>query len=456
MKRDAEPTSTLETVDRLPRGVAFRLAVIEGPDAGAAPGLVVEPTTPERVLVGTSGVCRLVLRDRYVSRRHLGIDALGDRLRISDLGSANGTFVNGVRIHEAALTGGELVRIGQSALRVDAVAPSGVAIAEGPAAFGRAIGRSPIMRALFRVAGEVAKSDIPVVIEGETGAGKDLLAESIHESSARRGGPFIVFDGSSISSTLVDVTLFGAAPGAVAGVPEGRTGLLEMAAGGTLLLDEPALVDLEVQRKLVRALERREIVRVGGAAPIRVDFRVLVTSSVDLDAAIEQGRLRDDLFYRIATARIEVPPLRRRRDDVAPLARHFWQTLGGPGDVPPELLARLEAYDWPGNVRELENAVAAHLVTGELAPLRARAPSWPPSAPDGRAPRSPAAGDVFTEIIDANLPFPKARQRILAEFERAYVVQLLAKHGGNVTRAAAASGIGHRYFQMLKARHGQP
>ncbi|MBS2018611.1 MAG: sigma 54-dependent Fis family transcriptional regulator [Deltaproteobacteria bacterium] len=456
MKRDAEPTSTLETVDRLPLGLAFRLAILEGPDAGA-PGLVVEPTTPERVLVGTSGVCKLVLRDRYVSRRHLGIDALGDRLRISDLGSANGTFVNGVRIYDAALTGGELVRLGQSALRVEPVAASAGALAQGPTSFGRAIGRSPIMRSLFRVASEVAKSDLPVVIEGETGAGKDILAESIHEASARRAGPFVVFDGSTISSSLVDVTLFGAEPGAVAGVPEGRAGLLELARGGTLLLDEPALVDLEVQRKLVRALERREIVRVGGTTPLRVDFRVLVTSSVDLDAAIEQGRLRDDLFYRIATTRLEVPPLRRRRDDIAPLARHFWQALGGSDDVPPELLSRLEAYDWPGNVRELENAVAAHLVTGELAPVRGRSPSWPPAAPDARASRPPPpARDVLTEIVESNLAFPKARQRVIAEFERAYVAMLLTKHGGNVTRAAAASGIGHRYFQMLKARHGQP
>ncbi|MEZ4314741.1 MAG: sigma-54 dependent transcriptional regulator [Polyangiaceae bacterium] len=307
------------------------------------------------------------------------------------------------------------------------------------------------MRRLYPLCEKLAAASVPVVIEGETGTGKEVLAESLHETGPRSGGPFAVFDCTAVPPNLVESALFGHERGAFTGASELRRGVFEEAHTGTLLIDEIGDLDIELQAKLLRALERNEVRRIGGKAWIHTDVRVLAATRRNLDEEVAAGRFRDDLFYRLAVARIELPPLRHRAGDIELLARTFWKRMAGPGDVIPEdFVVRLAAYAWPGNVRELHNAVARRVALGDLGDLYAPSPSGPSSA---RAAAS--VQDPITELLAENLPFPRAREKLIEAFERRYVEDVLRRHGGNVVRAAAASGIARRYFQILQARARQ-
>jgi DNA-binding NtrC family response regulator len=290
----------------------------------------------------------------------------------------------------------------------------------------------------------LAKSDVPVLLEGETGTGKELLAEALHEASARANGPFVVFDCSAISPSLVESQLFGHERGAFTGAAQMRKGVFELADGGTLFIDEIGDLDIALQARLLRAIERGEVCRLGSERWIKVNVRILAATRRDLDREVQAGRFRDDLFFRLAVARIELPALRRRHGDIALLSRQFWDALGGKGrPLPYELFERFEEYAWPGNVRELYNAVARSLALGDLAEF-----DTPPSDDASHEP------DVVDRIIDLDLPLPRAKQRMMAEFERRYVERILSRHAGDARRAAEASGIARRYFNLLRARHG--
>jgi DNA-binding NtrC family response regulator len=435
---------------------SFVIEVVEGPDRGAS--LAIDGSAPSRALVGKSAICQLCLKDPKISRRHLALDVVGDALRLVDLGSTNGTSVSGVRFVEVQVEGqGELLRLGDSVLRVTRVAPALVAM---PAvdSFGRVVGASPEMRRLYPLCERLAASDVPLVIEGETGTGKELLAESLHEKSARANGPFVVFDCTAVPPNLLEATLFGHERGAFTGAVAASKGLFQEAHGGTLLIDEVGDLDVTLQPKLLRAIERAEVRPLGGSRWISVDVRVMAATRRDLDKEIQAGRFRDDLFYRLAVARIELPPLRQRRGDVALLARHFWERLGGEGSLPYDLLVRLETHDWPGNIRELHNAVARRLALGDLAhaPLAAR-PTSNIAAPPGIASQAPAdaslpGDDVIARVIRLGLPLSRSRELVVDDFERRYVQTVLDRHQGDATRAAQASGIARRYFQLLRAR----
>ncbi|WP_394831887.1 sigma 54-interacting transcriptional regulator [Pendulispora rubella] len=445
MPNDEGASTVLQSRPRGPftATATFRLRVVEGPDAGRE--FVLDGTQPSRVLVGTSPACAFRLGDRQISRRHAAIDVTPEGLRLTDLGSTNGTWANGVCIFDVRLRGGEVIRLGGNVLHVDVVAMP----AEHPIApamrFGRLVGASPEMRRLYPLCERLSATDVPLVIEGETGTGKELLAESIHEESAREKGPFVVFDCTTVASNLLESTLFGHERGAFTGAISARRGVFELAHTGTLLIDEIGDLDIALQAKLLRAIERSEVQRVGAEKFVRVDVRVMAATRRDLDKEVQAGRFRDDLFYRLAVARIELPPLRERRGDVQVLGRYFWEQLGGTDKpIPDDLLRRFEEYAWPGNVRELHNAVARRLALGDLAEMR---PSVPPSPA-----AAPPEGDALRETLAMDLPFPEARHRVMNAFERAYVERVLAKHGGNVVRAAAASGIARRYFYVIKSR----
>jgi DNA-binding NtrC family response regulator len=424
---------------------------------GAAP-LVLDDATPGRVLVGSGPACALRLDAREISRRHLALEWADGQVRLTDLGSTNGTFVNGVRVGEAFLAGGEIVRIGDVELLVRRRFATNAARPAPLTAFGRFLGASPELQRLYPLCDRLAKSDIPVLIEGETGTGKELLAEAIHEASARASGPFVVFDCTAVPPNLVESTLFGHERGAFTGAVASRKGLFEEAQGGTLLIDEIGDLDPALQPKLLRALERSEIRRVGGDRPISVDLRVLAATRRDLDREVQAGRFRDDLFFRIAVTRIELPPLRRRAGDIAVLARHFWRAFGGGDEGPPAaLLSRFDAYAWPGNVRELRNAVSRCIALGDLAESPwAGGPAAVASseaATGGAGAAAPGPNPTWVdEILAADLPFTRARERVLEVFGGLYVARALERHGGNVSRAAAAAGLARRYFQILKAR----
>ncbi|MDB4934891.1 MAG: Response regulator of zinc sigma-54-dependent two-component system [Labilithrix sp.] len=421
----------------------LRVVVVDGPDTGKA--FVLEPDASP-ALVGTSPVCELRLVDPTASRRHAALQSDGARWRVSDLGSTNGTWVDSVSVGTAWVQPGQFLRCGSTVLRIEADRTTFASTLSNAARFGLVIGASHAMRRLYPLAERVARTRVPVIIEGETGTGKEVLAESLHEVGGSRG-PFVVFDCTTVSTQLVESELFGHERGAFTGAVATRPGVFEEANGGTLLIDEIGDLELPLQAKLLRVLDRGEVRRVGGRSVIKVDVRILSATRRDLDKAVSEGRFRDDLFHRLAVARLELPPLRERSGDVPLLVRHFARDLTGSADaIPPHVVARFEASPWPGNVRELRNAVARFVALGEDEPGAAAAPA------DDRETAGSAGPSVLVEE-DFDLPFAVARRRAQARFERAYVERLLAKHGGSVTQAARASGIAARYFRLVKARN---
>jgi two-component system, NtrC family, response regulator HydG len=424
---------------------AFRLTVLEGADAGRT--FALDGELPSPMLIGQSESCNVRLSDRHASRRHASLDVAGNRAHLVDLGSTNGTFVNDVAVLDAYLRGGEVLRIGETTLRVELEHEGVVIPLSNATGFGRMLGASAEMRRLYPLCEKLAATHVPLIIEGETGTGKELLAESLHEQGPRAAGPFIVFDCTAVPPALVESELFGHERGAFTGAVATRKGVFELAHGGTLLIDEIGDLEPALQPKLLRAVERSQVRRVGGDRPIQVDVRVLSATRRDLDREVQAGRFRDDLFHRLAVARVELPPLRRRRDDVPVLARAIAQQLGAPeGALPDRLLLRWEDYAWPGNVRELRNAVSRYLALGETDLGQEERPAIE-AMPDG------AEGHGALEhILSLRLPFSAARRRVLSEFERGYLERVLAEHGGNVLRAAAASGIARRHLQRVRAR----
>ncbi|WP_394823899.1 sigma 54-interacting transcriptional regulator [Pendulispora albinea] len=438
----------------------FVAKVIDGPDRGRT--LTLDGAQPSSVLVGQSPACALQLTDREVSRRHIALEPRAGRLHLRDLGSTNGTYLEKLRIIEAELSGGEVVRIGSTCLRFDRM-PLAPASAPPPPlnAFGRLLGASPEMRRLYPLCARLARASIAVLVEGETGTGKELLAESLHEQGPRAQGPFIVFDCTAVPANLVESELFGHERGSFTGAVASRRGVFEQADGGTLLIDEIGELDLALQPKLLRALERSEVRRVGGDRARKFDVRVISATRRNLDQEVQAGRFRDDLFHRLAVARIELPPLRRRTGDIPRLARALWSSMGGDeGELPEALVRQWNDDAWPGNVRELRNAVVRRLALGEVELLE---PSDAAATDDAVDPAGAAQGahgahdahgatGILEHIISMGLPFGTARQHVLDAFERRYVERTLAEHGGNVMRAAAASGVARRHFQRVKSR----
>jgi two-component system, NtrC family, response regulator HydG len=448
------PRVALQTVEVS----ALRLEVVGGTDIGKV--LDVDPDEAGRLYLGKSRACELSLDDPLVSRRHCALAVEGTQVRLTDLDSTNGTFVNGVRVVEGILLGGELLRVGDTtvAVRFGEKRPRRLS---GATRFGRLLGASPSMQRLYPVCERLARSGVPVILEGETGTGKELLAEALHEAGPRANGPFVVFDCTTLPPGLLEARLFGHERGAFTGAVSSRAGVFEDASGGTLLIDEIGDLDVALQAKLLRAVQSGQVQRLGGSTWIKTDVRILAATRRDLEREIQAGRFRDDLYYRLAVARVEIPPLRRREGDVRLLAEHFWQGAAtDPAPISEDLLARFEAYAWPGNVRELYNAVLHHAALGDLASTDALLASRPPAAsPDTaaeeRTPPGPPTEDVVRSVIAQGLPFPRARQKVLEDFEERYVDAMLEKHEGSITRAATAAGIARRYFYTIRSRRGR-
>ncbi|APR76235.1 Response regulator of zinc sigma-54-dependent two-component system [Minicystis rosea] len=438
---DASVTTVLrDRVGDPPRGT-FTIALAQDP----ARRLVIDGSAPRRLLIGKSSSCDLILDDPTASRRHCAIEIIGARLRVTDLGSSNGTTVEGIAIREAFLRGGETLTVGSTKLSVTH-SPAG----ENPAVpyatrFGRLLGESRVMRRLYPHCARLAASRVPVLIEGETGTGKEVLAEALHEEGPLASAPFVVFDCTAVPASLLESELFGHERGSFTGATAARKGVFEQAEGGTLFIDEIGDLDLPLQSKLLRAIERGEVRRVGGDGWKRVDVRIMSATRRDLDREVQAGRFRDDLFHRLAVARIELPPLRARAEDIPLLAAHFHRQAGGDGAIPSEILARWRDEAWPGNVRELRNAVSRLVALGE--------DTMPPrSSPSPTGPSSSAGPDFIASVVAQKLPIARARAVVVEAFERQYLEAILAEHGGVVTRAAEASGIARRHFQRLRAR----
>ncbi len=416
-----------------------KLTVLEGPDRG----LELHSEQPV-VRVGSGAECELRLHDPAVSWRHLELRATEGGYQLRDLGSTNGTFLDEVRLREASITGPVVLRLGTTRLRV---APSGeeLAIPLSPrTGFGQLLGESVAMRQLFATLERAAPTELTILLEGESGTGKEVAAQAIHAASARADGPLVVVDCAAIPAGLIESELFGHERGAFTGASEARRGALEEANGGTLFLDEIGELPLELQPRLLRFLETQQVRRVGGSRVTQVSTRVLAATHRNLVAAVEEGSFRADLYYRLAVVRVELPPLRERRDDIPLLAHHFAERLvRDPREVlSEEVLAMLRAHDWPGNLRELRNMVERLLVTPEQALADLQRP----------ARLDPLDASALAPFVD--LPFHEAKARWQEIFERHFLAAQLDRSDGVIARAALRCGLARPSFHRMMRRHG--
>ena len=419
------------------------------------------------VAIGSQADNDFVLHDDTVSRHHCRIVQEDAAWVLVDLGSTNGSFVNRVRVREAFLQPGCTVHLGQVELRFQAADEEVEIVPSHKERLGAAVGRSRKMREVFSVVEKIAPTGTTVVIEGETGTGKEVIAQEIHRLSPRSKGPLMVLDCGAVPPNLIESELFGHEKGAFTGAVMTRQGLFELAHGGTLFLDELGELPLDLQPKLLRALESREIRRVGGTRSIRVDVRIIAATNRDLEQEVAGGRFREDLFYRLSVVRLRLPPLRERAEDLPLLVRLLLgrlpanqkpaQAAGGGQrirDLTREAMELLAAYRWPGNVRELGNVLerAVSLADGEVLSARDL-----PEVVRGE-PRLPGrAGATPPPIpIDAasDGTFKEAKERLLSSFERDYLVSLLKKTGGNISQAAREADIDRKYFRKLMKKYG--
>jgi DNA-binding NtrC family response regulator len=434
--------------------------VTNGPDTGQT-SVVAQRNT----IIGRSQGADFRLTDPTVSSFHVEVTASAEGVHVTDLQSRNGTIYAGARLEKAIVPSGATLEVGSSLVRIEVDAQFETKLHDLPA-FGELRGKSVSMRELFSTLARLAKTELSILIEGETGTGKELAARAVHDASAYANGPFVVLDCTAIPATLAESMLFGHEKGAFTGATERRVGIFEAAESGTVFLDEVGEMPLELQPKLLRVLERREVLRVGSTQPRPVQVRVICATWRDLRAMINQSKFREDLYYRLAQARVAIPPLRERREDISVLVYHFLQKLPtniqGARAVSPEALAELSRRDYAGNVRELKSTVERaammaegaivtpadlafeRMLTGERsrAPtpaVSAGSPSIPPPAPDANGPLT---------------PFKEAKRTLIDEFERDYLSRLLARTGGNLSRAANLAGIERHYLRDLFRKHG--
>jgi len=414
-----------------------RVSVIDGPDRGLSCETAGRP-----IRVGTASDNDLVLTDPTVSRRHCAIVPTPEGFRVSDEGSTNGVLVGRVRIFEAVLVGSSDLRIGETTVSVvplpDRVEREQATIDH----FGDLLGTSPAMRELFADLARIADAEVTVLIEGETGTGKELVAESLHRESRRADRPLVVFDCGAVTPTLVESELFGHERGAFTGAVSARAGVFEQADGGTIFLDELGELPKELQPKLLRVLEKREVRRLGSQRAIPVDVRVLAATNRKLAAEVASGNFREDLYFRLAGAHVVVPPLRDRKQDLPLLVEHFLRRSQPPralSEIAAPVWEMFMAHRWPGNVRELRNAVDRWVVT----PERALGALQVHSSAEG-------AKALDTELI----PLREARRDAGDDFERRYLRALLARTNGNVTRAAAIAEVSRQMIQKLMRKQG--
>ena len=452
-----KPIATTRVVDdeRNPRLLRrkVQLEVLRGPDAGKR---VVQ--SGEETNIGTLPTNELTLTDSSVSRYHLRITAGVRGFVITDLDSTNGTFISGLRVREVTLGGPAELNLGDTVLRVTPLSDEVEVPLHQSDRLGAMLGRSPQMRALFAQVPPMGSSEATILIEGETGTGKELLAEELHRASPQRDGPFVIVDCGSLPDNLVESELFGHTRGSFTGAVGERAGAFEVADGGTLFLDEIGEMTAAAQPRLLRVLERRQVKRVGSDRYRPVNVRIIAATNRDLRLAVNEGTFRSDLFYRLSVLRLRLPPLRERPEDIELLARHFLEHFSralAPGrPVPPiggETLQRLVGHRWAGNVRELRNFMQRVALLALGTGIGAADVASDLDATGGNLPEAKTAQVSEADTVPTDLPYKEAKARWIDRFEQTYVTTLLERCDNNVAAAAREAGVDRTYlFRLIR------
>jgi transcriptional regulator with GAF, ATPase, and Fis domain len=399
--------------------------------------------------IGKSNDNDITLTDDTVSRHHCELLRAPDGIHVRDLESTNGTRVDGTRIREAVLGPGQVLKVGEVEISIRPTQQKMELLPSDKSSFGPALGQSLAMRTLFGIFERIAPTDATVLLEGETGTGKDVLARAIYQGSGRAKGPFIVVDCGAVSYSLIESELFGHERGAYTGAVSARQGAFELADSGTVFLDEIGELPLDVQPKLLRVLETRELRRVGGNKTIKTNVRVIAATKRDLLKEVQAGKFREDLYFRLAVVPVSVPPLRARREDIPALVTGMLRSAsagGEPLSVSGETMQALMAHDWPGNVRELRNVLERAVYMAQATGSRELGGIALPSG--GGAPQD------ATFHFEPGKSYRETRAKYDAEFERRYVKWLLGRHAGNVSAAAREAKMDRKHLHDIAKKHG--
>ena len=427
-----------------------RISITAGPDTGK----VVE-TERELIRVGTGDENELELSDPAVSRVHMELRKSGGEYNLVDVGSTNGTFVGVLQIKEATLRTKSEILIGDSTLLFEPKSTEVPFEAAGTNRCGEMVGDSVSMRETFNVLERVAPTELAILVTGETGTGKELAARAAHEKSKRKGGPFVTLALGALPPKLIESALFGHEKGALPGAESTYAGAFERASGGTLFLDELSELPLELQPRLLRAIERGEIERLGGHDPVRVDARLVAATGFEIKDRVESGQFRSDLYYRLAVIHLDLPPLRDRVDDIPILVQDFFerhsQELQALGAKARRLsqggLGQLQKYTFPGNVRELINILRRASATASTEEILVT--DLPSELTEGGSSLRAANAPNAVVLPDASMRFKDAKAQVLDAFERQYLQDLLKRHEQNISKAAREAGIDRRHLYRL-------
>ncbi len=417
------------------------LEVVEGPGTGRAFGPLGKVT-----LIGREAWCDVSLDEPEVSARHCEVRLEPGAVRLRDRRSTNGTWLGPHRIGDVWLADGDRFRVGRSVIAAHVAGDSRAVDVSPMDITGTVLGRSEPMLEVLDLLRRVANRKVHVLITGETGTGKTCVARALHQASGR--GSFVQVNCGALPEGLIESELFGHERGAFTGADGRRTGLFEAADGGTIFLDEIAELPLHLQPRLLTVLEDQSIRRVGSSVDVKVDFRLVAATNRDLERAVERGDFRSDLYYRLSVVQVELPPLRRRREDLSLLAEYLLARAAAESGMTtprlaPEALDHLAAHDWPGNVRELDNTIRRAVALTDEDVLAADDLRFV------RMGRAQAAGE-----FDSSLPFREFKEQVLEHHEKAYIGELIEACGGNVSEAARRSGLSRQHLFTLLKKYG--
>jgi DNA-binding NtrC family response regulator len=443
-----EDEQTIEALIRPSRPLSrVSVSVVQGKGSG----LHAELRPGQPVSIGKSPDNQLHIDDLTVSRYHVELTLRRGEIEVRDLESMNGTFIGEVRIVRALVRPGTKLTIGSNTIILTAEASEQPSLRPEPEEVPElpdVVAKSPAMRKVIQTIGRLAGSNVTVLLLGETGTGKEVLARSLHDLSDRRKRPFEVVDCGSMAPSLIASELFGHERGAFTGAQGEHAGAFERAHGGTVFLDEIGELPIDLQPMLLGVLERRRFKRVGGVKERAVDVRVIAATHRDLRSATNIGTFRPDLYFRLAVARVEIPPLRERPEDIPALVRRFAEQMTGDPNAQPfdrQTLTALEAHPWSGNVRELRNVVESAVALGSVV---LEDDGGEARALDSLEDRGTQADDFF------GLPYREARSHAVASFERSYLRKLTEACGGNASEAARRAKMDRPYLLGLLRKHG--